>query len=95
MYEEIKQKAAEVSELLKILAHEKRLWILCLLLEWEKNISELQETLEISQSLVSQFALKMKDQWILESSKQGKEVLYKIKDEKIMELMKAIKTIYC
>lgn len=95
MYEEIKEKATGVSEILKILAHEKRLWILCLLLEWEKNISELQETLEMSQSLVSQFALKMKYQWILESKKEGKEVLYKIKDTKILELMKAIKTIYC
>lgn len=95
MYDEIKEKAWWMSNILKILAHEKRLWILCLLLDEEKNIWELQEKLKISQSLVSQFALKMKDQWILESTKHGKEVLYKIKDTKIKELLKALKNIYC
>jgi DNA-binding transcriptional ArsR family regulator len=95
MYTEMKKKAWEVSDILKILSHEKRLWILCLLLDGEKNISQLQDTLEISQSLVSQFALKMRDQWILESRKEWKEVLYKIKDKKIQELIKTIKTIYC
>jgi len=95
MYNDIKEKAAEVSGILKIVSHEKRLWILCLLLEGEKNISELHDTLEISQSLVSQFAIKMRDQWVLESRKEWKEVLYRLKDTKMLELMKAIKTIYC
>ena len=69
MYEEILEKAAEVSKVMDILSHEKRLAMLCLLSEGEKNISELVEILGISQSLASQFALKMRDQGILESSK--------------------------
>jgi len=88
-------KSPEVSKIMDILSHEKRLAMLCIISEWEKNISELVEILEISQSLVSQFALKMKDQWILESKKTGKEVFYRIKDTKTLELMQALKTIYC
>lgn len=62
MYKEILEKAPKVSQVMDILSHEKRLAMLCLISEKERNISELTESLEISQSLVSQFALKMKDQ---------------------------------
>ena len=62
MYKEMISKSPEVSKIMDILSHEKRLALLCIISEGEKNISELVEILEISQSLVSQFALKMKDQ---------------------------------
>lgn len=62
MYEKILENASKVSKFLDILSHEKRLCMLCLISEGPKNISELTKILDISQSLVSQFALKMKDQ---------------------------------
>lgn len=62
MYKEMLIKVPSVSQIMDVLSHEKRLAMLCLLSESERNISELTEILEISQSLVSQFALKMKDQ---------------------------------
>jgi DNA-binding transcriptional ArsR family regulator len=95
MYSEILEKSTQVSKIMDILSHEKRLAMLCFLSEWEKNIQELTKLLEISQSLVSQFALKMRDQSILESRKDGKEVYYFVVDKKIWELMKALKKIYC
>lgn len=95
MYEEMLWKVEQVSAIMDILSHEKRLSILCLLSEWEKNIWELTQILDISQSLVSQFCLKMKDQWILSSHKDGKEVFYNLKDPKILELLEALKWIYC
>ncbi len=95
MYSEILQKATDVSRIMDILSHEKRLAMLCMLSQWEKNIGELTSALEISQSLVSQFAGKMRDQGILESRKDGKEVYYRIIDAQILELMWALKDIYC
>jgi len=83
MYKEILEKSAQVSKIMDILSHEKRLALLCMLSEGEKNIAELTRDLDISQSLVSQFALKMKDQGILESRKQGKEVFYHVVDTKL------------
>ncbi len=55
-------KIGDVSKTMDVLSHEKRLAMLCLISEKQRNISELTEALEISQSLASQFALKMKDQ---------------------------------
>ena len=95
MYEEILNNAPEVSKIMDILSHEKRLAMLCFISEKQRNISQLMELLNISQSLASQFALKMKDLWVLKSKKIGKEVFYTLEDPKTLELIKALKTIYC
>ena len=62
MYTEIIGKATEVSKIMNICSHEKRLCMLCYLADGPKNVTQIVESLEISQSLVSQFALKMRDQ---------------------------------
>jgi len=95
MYTEIIEKAPEVSEILASLGNSKRLCLLCILSDGPKNISEITQSLHISQSLASQFALKMRDQGILTSHKIWKEVFYEIADSKTGKLLKALKDIYC
>jgi len=95
MYWDIQEKSKEVSAFMKVISHEKRLLILCLLLDGEKSICELQKILNMSQSLISQFTTKMKDLWYIKSEKRWKEVFYSIRDKKIREFMKALKEIYC
>ena len=48
----------------------------------------------ISQSQISQYLWKMKLEWILESEKKWKEVFYKISNNKILELISAMKIIF-
>lgn len=95
MYTDLQKKSKEVSDFMKIISHEKRLLILCLLIDWEKNINELQNILNISQSLVSQFTTKMKDLWYIQSEKRWKEVFYSLRDTKTRDFMKSLKNIYC
>jgi DNA-binding transcriptional ArsR family regulator len=46
--------AREASEFLKALSHEARLVILCLLVDGEKSVSELEKTLSLRQPAISQ-----------------------------------------
>lgn len=94
MFWEIKDKSKELSAFMKVISHEKRLLMLCLLLDWEKSMTELQEMLEMNQSLMSQFSTKMKDLGYIQSEKRGKEVFYSLCDPKVEEFMKALKKIY-
>lgn len=89
------EKSQEVSKIMDICSHEKRLCMLCFLVDGPKNIGQIVEMLWISQSMVSQFALKMRDQGVLSSHKIGKEVFYEIVDTRIITLMKSLKSIYC
>ena len=87
-------KASQVSEILKNFSNKDKLAILCYLWKEEKNVSEILNSCDISQSQVSQFLWRMKLEWILQSRKEWKEVYYKISDSKILELISSLKKIF-
>lgn len=91
----LEDKIEEVAEILKLIAHPKRLLILCKLSEWEKTVWELEKLCSLSQSQLSQFLAKMKDEWILEWNKSWLFVSYNIKDEKIKQVLSSLSSIYC
>ncbi len=92
---EILAKSDEVSQILKSLSHPVRLKVLCQVMDGEKTVNELTEFCEIPQSAMSQFLLRMKNEGILISRKEGTFVYYDLADHKIKKLMKSIKEIYC
>ncbi|MDQ7008848.1 MAG: metalloregulator ArsR/SmtB family transcription factor [Candidatus Gracilibacteria bacterium] len=87
-------KVESIADLLKNFSNSNKLKILCFIGKVEKNVSEIIENVGISQSLVSQILNKMKLEKILESQKSGKEIFYKISDEKILKLIKSLKNIF-
>ena len=54
-----------VSRLLKALANQKRLQILYLLMEGEKNVGELERQVDLSQSALSQHLAKMREEGLV------------------------------
>ena len=84
----------KVAEILKNLSHPQRLMILCYLSMKPRNVNELSELTDCSQSAVSQFLSRMKHQGLIESDREGHFVNYKIADPKIMELMESLHRIY-
>lgn len=92
---ELEQKASEVAEILKLLAHPKRLLILCKLSEGEMSVSDLEKFCNISQSQLSQFLAKMRQEWLIESRKDGIFVYYHIQDDRISQMLQSLTTIYC
>jgi len=90
----ILKKTWKIAELLKNFSNENKLAILCYLWKEEKNVSDIMKCSKISQSQISQYLWKMKLEWILSSKKDWKEVYYKIKDKKILELISSLKNIF-
>ncbi len=83
-----KQKLAkEMAVLLKKIANPTRLMILCQIVEKEKNVSELLETVEVSQSALSQHLAMLKKYKIIKDEKCGKFVFYSIKDQKTKKIL--------
>ncbi|NLJ17009.1 MAG: winged helix-turn-helix transcriptional regulator [Clostridiales bacterium] len=88
--------AKSIAQLLKILANENRLKILCQLIKGEKNVTELSNAIPtISQSALSQHLSIMKAHKILDNQKQGLTVTYYINDERVIKIMQAIRDNYC
>jgi len=91
---DIIERADKVASIMKNFSNKDKLAILCFLWNEEKNVSEIMKCSSISQSQVSQYLWKMKLEWILESDKIWKEVFYKITDEKVLEMISAMKGIF-
>lgn len=89
-------RAKKIAELLKLLANEHRLLILCALLHGKLAVGEIhQYTPNITASALSQHLNQLKTAGILSSEKQGMNVYYWIQDERVIALIDAIKKEYC
>ena len=92
----MEERAREIAELLKLLANEHRLLILCSLLRGRLSVGEIhQHTPGITQPALSQHLNQLKTAGILSSEKQGMNVFYQIADERVITLIEAIKKEYC
>ena len=88
--------AKKIAELLKLLANEHRLLILCALMSGPLTVGELHTfPPNITASALSQHLNQLKTAGILESEKLGMNVVYRIQDERVVALIGAIKEQYC
>ncbi len=93
--EDMKAKAKEVANLLKVMANENRLLILCELAKEPMSVSALLEKLQITQSGISQHLAILKANGILDYDKKAQTIVYSIKDERIYKLMETLRELYC
>ncbi|WP_410511301.1 metalloregulator ArsR/SmtB family transcription factor [Paenibacillus sp. BR2-3] len=78
----------QTADTLKALAHPVRLCIIKGLLEKGScNVSFMQECLDLPQSTVSQHLQKLRSLGIVETDRNGLEVNYSVKDEKVKQLI--------
>lgn len=88
--------AAEVAGVLRALANERRLMILCRLTEWgEANVNVLAEAVGLSQSALSQHLAKMRDEGIVTFRRDGLTVWYRIADHRVDEILSTLHRLYC
>lgn len=94
--EAFKGKTNEASKLLKLLANEKRLLILCKLSEAdETSVSELSKGIGLSQSALSQHLAKMREQGLVSTRRESQSIFYRIDNKVVARLMETLHDIYC
>ncbi len=92
---ELHDKAAHAVELLKAMANEWRLMILCQLSEGEKTVSELQDLLGLSQSALSQHLAVLRRERVVRSRKEGQSVSYSLSGEDATKVMHTLHEVFC
>lgn len=92
----MQQHAKELERLLKCLANQNRLLLLCALMEKEMSVNELHEKINtISQPAISQHLAILEEQGCLQSKKNGQHVIYAIQDPRLYALFSTLKDHYC
>jgi ArsR family transcriptional regulator len=94
--EAFEKQATEVADVLRALANERRLMILCKLVEWgEANVTSLTEAVGLSQSALSQHLAKMRDEGIVATRRESQTIWYRIADPRIEQLFALLYELYC
>lgn len=92
----MEQQAKKLADLLKVLANQHRLMILCHLIEKPMNVSEIHEKISgISQSALSQNLALLKAYGIIDYNRYGLQNVYHISDERINKVIQTLKETYC
>ena len=90
------KQAGEAAQLLKMLANEKRLLILCFLaVRGEMTVGELVGVVKLSQSALSQHLAKLRADSLVEFRRTSQTLHYRVADARTLRLLQVLKEIYC
>jgi DNA-binding transcriptional ArsR family regulator len=92
---ELHDMAAQAVELLKAMANEWRLMILCQLSDGEKTVSELQSLLGLSQSALSQHLAVLRREKIVKARKHAQSVSYSLAGDDAPRVMHTLHEVFC
>jgi DNA-binding transcriptional ArsR family regulator len=92
----LEKKATEVADILRALANERRLMILCKLVEWgEGNVTTLAEAVGLSQSALSQHLARMREEGLITFRRESQTLWYRIADPRIEQLFASLHDLFC
>lgn len=93
---ELEARAAEATQLLKLLANEKRLLMLChLVARPEMTVGALADAVGLSQSALSQHLAKLRDDGIVATRRQSQTIYYRVADLKAARVLELLKDLFC
>ena len=91
----LRRAAGRAVGLLKLLANEDRLLLLCQLSQGEMCVSELEEQLDIRQPTLSQQLGVLRSEGVVATRRQGKNIYYTVADAGLLEILAALYRLYC
>ncbi len=91
----IRESASVACGILKVLANEDRLLILCQLSQGARNVGELEELLEIRQPTLSQQLTVLREEKLVSSERKGKYIYYSLASVEAIEIMETLFSLYC
>ena len=91
----MRRHAGEAARLLKALGNEKRLQLLCLLVDGERSVGELNAHLDLSQSALSQHLAVLREDGLVDTRREAQTVLYSLAPGPAQRLLETLHGIYC
>lgn len=94
-YQDMLAYAGDASSLLKALANEVRLMILCYLVDEELSVGALNERIPISQSALSQHLAILRHDRLVTTRREAQTVYYALRGGKARKILEVLHTVYC
>jgi ArsR family transcriptional regulator, virulence genes transcriptional regulator len=94
-YEAMQRNAGNAVSLLKGLANESRLMIMCVLSEGEISVGDLNKRIKLSQSALSQHLAVLRDQDLVQTRRESQTIYYRLRDSAAMNIIEMLHDVYC
>lgn len=91
----LRESAEKCCALLKALAHEDRLLLLCQLVEGERNVGELEALVGVHQPSLSQHLGVLREEGLVETRREGKYIYYRLAGNEVVQVMQTLSSLYC
>lgn len=87
--------AGRAATLLRLLANEKRLMILCQLADGELAVGDIQSRVGLSQSALSQHLALLRAEGIVATRREGQAIFYRLDDPAAMRVIETLAELFC
>jgi DNA-binding transcriptional ArsR family regulator len=93
--ETMEKNSPQAIALLKAMANERRLFILCMLLDTELSVGELSQKLALSQSALSQHLAWLRRDGLVATRKEAQTVYYSLNSSEVKQMIRLLHDMYC
>ena len=91
----IEENSEKVAELLKNMSHPSRLMVLCHLMKGECSVSDLNQTVPLSQSALSQHLANLRKAGLVATRRESQVIYYRLKSQNVSKILETLYEIYC
>ena len=94
-FDAMKRNATDAVSLLKGLANESRLIIMCVLSEGEVSVGQLNQRIRLSQSALSQHLAVLREQGLVQTRRESQTIYYSLAETAAMDIVELLHEAYC
>jgi ArsR family transcriptional regulator len=87
--------AASAAELLKALANQRRLMVLCALADGERSVSDLAAEIGLGQSALSQHLARLRGLGVVAARRDAQSIYYRLADPAAARVLETLAAIFC
>lgn len=91
----MRRNAGEAARLLKTLANDQRLRVLCLLIGGELSVGQINDKIDLSQSALSQHLAKLRDEGLVTTRREAQTIYYSLTGGPAQLIIQTLHDIYC
>jgi DNA-binding transcriptional ArsR family regulator len=91
----MRRAAVDATAMLRVLANEDRLLLLCQLSQKEASVGELEAELDIRQPTLSQQLGVLRVEGLVATRREGKRIFYRVADRRVLDLLQTLYGLYC
>lgn len=92
--EDLEQRSLEATRLLKAISNENRLKVLCLLVQSEKSVTELDTVIKLGQSALSQHLAILRKEGLVKTRREQQTIYYSIKGPEAHAIMETLYRVF-